>query len=279
VTLVVLPSSSKINEHNLTTFGRLGGGRIVARFLGKRESEHPLVLERSAWILLATGDQGTRHPPVRRLSRRIRADGRFTRIAVWSWSEDRELELWRRRIEAGPPLRFDPEFVRLARGLEEGPAGLAPVFRSIGPEHQLDGHFLYQKRVEKWAQQRLRKDPRHEAALWSLALLSTLRNRPQEADRWFARLQELNPDNHWPPAYRAVVLLADWRPWKARRLLADQPGTLKGHPVVAGLLDLSRLLGGNPMALVDVRRTLPSAIREVEQNLAAEKIRTGSLPP
>jgi hypothetical protein len=93
----VVPGSPDLNEQTLTTYGRLGGGRIEARRLGRNRREHPVVLDRSDWLLLATGDQGTTHPASRELSERIRRDGRFERLAHWPWNSGREVELWRRR--------------------------------------------------------------------------------------------------------------------------------------------------------------------------------------
>ena len=107
--------------------------------------------------------------------------------------------------------------------MEQGPPGLNRVFDSIGAEHQIDGHFLYQGRVRAWALDRLERQPDDRDALWSLALLATLRNRPAEAQGWFARLQALEPDNPWPVAYRATVQLAAWTPWQAERTIAEAP--------------------------------------------------------
>ncbi|MFM9103593.1 MAG: hypothetical protein ACKOPS_20585 [Cyanobium sp.] len=54
------------------------------------------------------------------------------RLAHWPWTQGREVELWRRR--AGVPVEaFDGTFIRLARGMERGPAGLRDVFAQIGP--------------------------------------------------------------------------------------------------------------------------------------------------
>ncbi|HYP03686.1 MAG TPA: 4-amino-4-deoxy-L-arabinose transferase, partial [Cyanobium sp.] len=275
ITLLVVPGSPELNEQNVTSFGLLQGGRILGRRLGRRREEHAAVLEGSEWILLATGDQGTNRPFSRELSHRVRADGRFVKVRRWPWSENREVELWQRRgagpAQGGEPPRFDREFIRLARGMERGPAGLAKVFERIGPEHQLDGHFLYQERVRTWAAQRLEQHPRDADALWSQALLATLRNRPVEAARWYGRLEALQPANPWPAAYRAVVLMAGWNPGEARKVLEATPEAVRRQPVVQGLLDLSRLLSGNPLAAGALRRSLPEAIGAVEQSLGEGK--------
>jgi predicted Zn-dependent protease len=151
--------------------------------------------------------------------------------------------------------------------METGPAGLAKVMSRIGIEHQLDGHFLYQERVKAWAEQQLQKDPNDADALWSLALLATLQNRPQLAQARFGQLQNQQPDNPWPSGYRAVVLLADWQPGTARRLLA-QAATSKNQPVLQGLEDLSRVLSGDLGRLQSLGQTLPAAIDQVKANLA-----------
>ena len=270
ITLLVVPGSPDLNEQTLTTYGRLGGGRIEARRLGRNRREHPVVLERSDWLLLATGDQGTTHPGSRELSERIRRDGRFERLAHWPWNAGRQVELWQRRD--GAPFRhepFDASFIRLARGMERGPAGIRELFDRIGAEHQADGHFLYQQRVAAWARERLRQNPNDRDALWSLALIETLRNRPQAALPWYGRLQELDPASPWPAAYRAVVLLADWRPGSAAHALRETPSSAASHPVNRALFDLSHGLSGHPLSLETLRVSLPEAIAAVKRELIA----------
>ena len=266
-TLLVVPGSPDLNEQTVSYVGRLGGGRIEARRLGRQRHEHPLVLERSSWILLASGDQGTNRPPSRELSLKVRRDGRFARVGSWPWSEGRSVELWQRRGGTAP--RFDPQFIALARGMERGPEGLATLFARIGPEHQLDGHFLYQQRVRAWARQRLQQDSRDSDALWSLALLATLNNRPSEAEGWYTRLSQLQPANPWPAAYRAVVQLADWRPAAAVSGLDQAPAAVRRQPVVSALADLSGVLSGRLWRLGDLRQHLPPAVEEVVKRVQA----------
>jgi 4-amino-4-deoxy-L-arabinose transferase-like glycosyltransferase len=264
-TLLVVPGSPSLNEQNVTTYGRMAGGRIEGRRLGRRRSEHPLVLERAEWLLLASGDQGTNRPGSRELSLRLRADGRFEPVGRWPWSEGRQVELWRRRGQVAPP--FDRDFIRLARGLEQGPGGLAAVFQRIGPEHQLDGHFLYQQRVRRWALARLQRNPDDRDALWSLALLATLNNRPVEAGRWYGRLQDLEPGNPWPAAYRAVVSLADWNPGGAAQALERLPDDLRRQPIPRSLADLSAVLSGRLWRIPPLAGDLPAAIEAVKSEL------------
>lgn len=268
-TLVVLPGHADLNEQNVSTFGRRRAGQIEGRRAGLQRSDHDLVLQRSEWFLLASGDQGTQREPLRELSRRVRRDGRFEKVGQWPWDQGREIELWRRRPGApgGHLETFDRDFIRLARGMETGPAGLAKVFSRIGIEHQLDGQFLYQDRVKAWADQRLHQDPNDADALWSLALLATLQNRPLLAQARFGQLQSEQPDNPWPSGYRAVVLLADWQPGTARRLLGQIPANKK-QPVLQGLEDLSRVLSGDFRSLPSIGKTIPAAIDQVKANLA-----------
>lgn len=267
--LLMVPGSPDLNEQTVTNAGRRAGGRIEARRLGRRHSEHPLVLERSQWVLLASGDQGTNRPASRELSHRLRADGRFERVASQPWSEGREVEIWQRRQADARP--FDQDFIRLARGMERGPAGLKPLFDRIGAEHQLDPHFLYMQRVERWASQRLQQDPADRDALWSQALLATLRNRPLQADGWYARLQKLEPQSAWPATYRAVVLTAAWRPWQARQALGQLAPEQAQQPVPRALKDLTGVLSANPLRIGNLRESLPAAITAVKGELEGER--------
>ncbi len=264
-TLLVVPGSPSLNEQNVTTYGRMDGGRIEGRRLGRRRSEHPLVLERAGWLLLASGDQGTNRPGSRELSLRVRSDGRFEPVGRWPWSEGRQVELWKRRGQAAPP--FDKDFIQLARGLEQGPCGLAAVFERIGPEHQLDGHFLYQQRVRRWALAQLQRHPDDRDALWSLALLATLNNRPVEAGRWYGRLQALEPRNPWPASYRAVVSLADWNPGGASEALNQLPADLRRQPIPRSLAELSAVLSGRLWRVPALAGELPQAIQSVKGQL------------
>jgi len=268
-TLVVLPGHTDLNEQNVSTFGRRNGGQIEGRRAGLQRRDHALVLQRAEWFLLASGDQGTQREPLQELSRRVRRDGRFEKVGQWPWDQGRNIELWRRRSGApgGHRETFDQDFIHLARGMETGPAGLAKVMSRIGIEHQLDGHFLYQERVKGWAEQRLQQNRNDADALWSLALLATLQNRPRLAQARFGQLQSQQPGNPWPSGYRAVVLLADWQPGSARRLLELTPAR-NNQPVLLGLEDLSRVLSGDPGGFRSIGKTLPAAIDQVKANLA-----------
>jgi 4-amino-4-deoxy-L-arabinose transferase-like glycosyltransferase len=275
-TLLVVPGNPQINEQTVTTFGRVAGGRIEGRRLGRARREHNLALERSHWILLATGDQGTNRPFSKELSHRVRADGRFERVQAWPWSEGREVELWKRRSPAGTKT-FDADFIQLARGMERGPSGLEPLFARIGPEHQVDAHFLYQERVRLWALKELAHHPDNADALWTLALVATLRNRPVEAAQWYATLQRLHPTNPWPLAYRSVVLLAGWNPGAAYGALNSSAPGFRREPVLQALEDVSGVLSGRLFRVVSLRDSVPKAIVDVKRRLD-EKRATGTSP-
>ncbi len=266
-TVIVIPTTGDFNQSNVTVFGRSGGGEIVGREIGKREQDHPLVLREAEWLVLATGDQGSHREVSRQLSRQVRSDGRFERLNSWPWNEGRSIELWHRRGDAPPPTRFDRRFIGLARGMEQGPRGLAAVFAAIGAEHQLDGHFLYQERVAHWARRKLRAAPDDRDALWSLALLGVLQNRPMLAAQWFSRLETLEPANPWPAAYRAVVLLAGWRAPQAAAV-AQAAENRHSEPVLKGLADLSSSLSGNLSRIPSLRTSLPAAVDAVRGELS-----------
>ncbi|MCT0217773.1 glycosyltransferase family 39 protein [Synechococcus sp. CS-1329] len=269
-TLTVLPNAPELNEHTATVYGRAGGGQIVARQLGRKRRERQLVLDQAEWVLLTTGQAGMRRKASRELARAIRQDSRFRLVGRWPWSNGNPVELWTRREPVATAARFDRRFIELASGLEQGPAGLAPVFEAIGPQHQLDGHWRYQRRVSDWAQQRLLADPSDREALWALALLAVLHNRPQQADQWFSRLQTLEPGNPWPPAYRSVVLLAGWNPWGAHAV-ASSAARRHQEPVLEALADVSGALLANPFSLQRAFHSLPRATRKLTNQLNKEQ--------
>ena len=267
-TVLLVASRPDFNEHTATVYGRLAGGRIVARQVGRRPGQQEAVLAGGEWLLLATGDQGSGRPSAQELSRAVREDGRFERIRHWPRRDEADLELWRRRSTASLPRTFSQDFQRLAPRLESGPAALAPLFASIGLEHQLDGHRLYQEEVVSWARRRLAANPGDPDALWNLALLATLQNRPETAQRWFGELQHQNPSRPWAATYRAIVLLADWRPWQARAVLDALPADAARDPLIQGLRDLSGLLSGELGRLGRLPQTLPRAVAAVKREVS-----------
>jgi predicted Zn-dependent protease len=103
-----------------------------------------------------------------------------------------------------------------------------------------------------------------------LALIETLRNRPQAALPWYRRLQELDPLSPWPSAYRALVLLADWRPGSAANVLRETPESVASQPVNQALFQLSRGLSGHPLTLESLRVSVPEAIASVKRELIAK---------
>jgi hypothetical protein len=266
-TLLISGSSPDLNEHSLTLLGRQQGGQILVRRLGRNPGEEELALEQGEWWLLASGDQGTTRPSARALSRAVRRDGRYERVQIWPWNKGRQLELWRRRPGVAAPSSFQQRFVALARGLEQGPLGLQPVFAAIGPWHLLDPRFSYQAEVSQWAQAQLRRNSSDRDALWSLALLAVLQNRPQQADHWFARLEQLEGPGHWPSAYRSVVQLAGWHSCGAARVTDTKASDPDAASVMRALRDLSRSLCFDPRGPLALRSSLPAAIQTVSEQL------------
>jgi hypothetical protein len=265
-TLIVVPSTGGLNQHNVSYYGRRGGGQLVGRQLGGDPAPIAAALAGAQLVLLGSGFQGSVGPQVEAFNSAIRHSGRFVLRQSWPKPLGGRFELWVRRPQAPPGPSFSKRFPPLAAGLAQGPAGLAPLFDAIGVEHQLDGHLLYQGQVRQQALTRLASNPNDPQALWSLGLLAVLQNRPLEADRWFARLETLNPASPWPSAYRAVVLNAAWRPWQARAV-ADLGQRRSPNPVLRGLGDLSGLLGGQLWRIGSARQSIPAARQAVEAAL------------
>jgi hypothetical protein len=77
-----------------------------------------------------------------------------------------------------------------------------------------------------------------------------------------------------------VVLLADWRPDRAKQALEQAGANAAELPVHQGLLAVSRVLSGDLRALIGLRTALESASTAVESNLEHSRPRTtGSGPP
>ena len=272
LTVVVVPDERELNEHTVTHTGRKGGGLLVGRHLRAREPEdRQLLRERADWILLGSSPRRRHLRDNQRLSRELEGQASFERLSRVSWNNGHDwLELWHRR--AAPAQSFASAFPALALAAGQGPAGLARLMERIGPEHQLDGHLLYQQQVRTEAMQQLSRNTNDRKALWSLAMLAVLENNRGEAARRFAQLSRLEPTNPWPGTYRSVVLLADWNSCAAAATAHEQlkRAGAAGPPLLA-LRDLSAGLCFRPWRLASAAQSLPAAIQWAEKSLAPAK--------
>ena len=270
-TLIVVPSTPDLNQHNVSYFGRRNGGRLVGRQLGSSKSDVKPVLEKAQWVLLAEGGQGSVRGSAEQLDRAVRASGVFERVETFPRPQGGTYSLWRRDADSVEPVMFQERFPALAAGLSQGPAGLDAVFSSIAVEHMLDGHFLYREPLKRQALRRLETNPSDQEARWTLALLAVLANRPSEAAEQFAALEALLPGNPWPSAYRSVVTLAGWNPWQASSVAAAARQQHGDQPVLVGLDAISSVLGGALWRLPEAVQSLPPAVRAVENSLNGQE--------
>jgi len=266
-TLIVVPSTPDLNQHNVSYYGRRHGGQLVGRQLGGSRGDRQPVLDRATWVLLAEGDQGSVRRSARRLDEAVRRSGRFERIESFPRPAGGSYSLWRRRPQAPLAAGFDQRFPSLATGLSRGPSGLEPLFATVAIEHMLDGHQLYRDKVRRQAQQQLARNPKALDARWSLALLAVLANRPAEAERQFAALEAERPGNPWPSAYRAVVLLAGWNPWRASAVTGAARQRYGDSNLLVALDDLSAVLSGALWRLPAAGSSIPRAVQQVEAEL------------
>ena len=265
-TLIVVPSTSDLNQHNISFYGRRDGGQTVGRQLGGHPGDVLPVLRRAEWVVLAEGQQGSVRRSARRMDRAVRSSGIFQQLQQFPRPKGGSYSLWRRRDDHPPADGFESRFPALAAGLAQGPVGLDPVFSAVAVEHMLDGHFLYRKPVQRQAQERLQADPDDVQARWSLALLAVLANRPGEAASAFADLDEHLPENPWPSAYRIVVLLASAQPWSAASV-AEVAQQRHNNQLIDGLADLSAVLSGRLWRLPSAVQSIPAAVKAVEGEL------------
>ena len=271
VTLIVVPSTPDLNQHNVSYYGRREGGRLVGRQLGSSKSDVKPVLEQAQWVLLAEGGQGSVRDSAETLDRAVRTSGVFVLDETFPRPEGGTYSLWRRRADSMEPVLFQERFPALAAGLSQGPPGLDAVFSSIAVEHMLDGHFLYREPLKKQALRRLANNPSDKEARWTLALLAVLANRPSEAAEQFAALEALLPENPWPSAYRAVVTLAGWNPWGASSVATAARQQHGDQPVLVGLDAISAVLGGALWRLPEAVQSLQPAVRVVENSLNSQE--------
>ena len=269
-TLIVVPSTPDLNQHNVSYYGRRNGGRLVGRQLGGSMDHIRPVLDHASWVLLAEGDQGSVRRSARSVDQAVRESGVFEQVEVFPRPKGGSYSLWKRRVDAEAPAGFEQRFPQLAAGLAKGPAGLDPIFNSVAIEHMLDGHFSYRALLRRAALERLKQDPSNDSARWSLALLAVLTNRPAEAAHHFELLENSNPESPWPSAYRSVVLLAGWNPWSASSVASAGVERHGQHPILVSLESLSAVLGGAIWRLPEAVQSVPAAVSIVEESLNSQ---------
>jgi hypothetical protein len=269
-TLIVVPSTADLNQHNVSYYGRRNGGQVVGRQLGSRRLDRGPVLAQAQWVVLAEGDQGSVRKSARKLDQAVRSSGVFEEVERFPRPGGGSYSLWRRRVTAPAAVGFESRFPRFASGLAAGPQGLDPLFAAVATEHMLDGHFLYRQGARRQALQRLAADPDDLQARWTLALLAVLANRPVDAATHFEALEQAQPANPWPSAYRAVVTLADWNPWRAAAITAAARERHPDQPILIALDDLSAVLAGALWRLPGLVQSLPKAVLQVEADLQAK---------
>ena len=269
-TLFLTASSPQLNENTLTYLGHLNGGNISARRLGRKPGNEELALKSTRYWLLATGDQGTARESAKALSRLVRKDKNYEIIRNWSWSKNRKIELWQRKDLANKIISFDESFINLAKSLETGPKGIINAFNLIEQWHLLDPIFSYQSRVIARSKNVLKLNKYDKEALWSLALVAVLQNKPKEANTWFAKLEELYGKGSWASVYRSFVLFADWNTCKTA-IVADVPNLNEIDNLELTLLeafrDLGRTLCFDIRGAIGVRESVPKAIQKINNYL------------
>ncbi len=266
-TLIVVPSTADLNQHNVSYYGRRQGGQLVGRQLGSSRRDLQPVLDHAQWVLLAEGDQGSVRKSALKLDRAVRDSGVFALVQQFPRPGGDSYSLWRRRSDQAAAPGFAHRFPGLAAGLAAGPEGLDPLFNAVAIEHMLDGHFLYRDRVRREALHRLALDANDLEARWSLALLAVLANRPVEASAQFAVLEQALPASAWPSAYRAVVTLAGWNPWQAAAITSEARRRHGDQPLLIALDDLSAVLAGAIWRLPSAWQSIPQAVQSVETQL------------
>ena len=266
-TVIVVPSTPEINQHNVSYFGRMQGGNVLGRQLGQSIFHIEPVLNYSNWIILAEGDQGSVPPNSMALDRSIRGSSVFVKVREFPRENEGSYSLWRRNTNLFKKKKdFHSRFVELANGMEKGPLGIKYIFDEIAIEHMLDGHFKYKNVVRDYALSKLSYDPENIESLWTLTLISILSNRPSEADLYLKDLEILLPANPWPSSYRSIVNLASWNPWRAS-LIAERAYRRNQNYFLKSLSDISTISRGGFWRIVSASKSVPETIKKVDEAL------------
>ncbi|WP_413677611.1 hypothetical protein [Prochlorococcus sp. MIT 0916] len=265
-TVIVVPSTPEINQHNVSYFGKMQDGNILGRQLGQSLLHIEPVLKYSNWVVLAEGDQGSVSSNSIVLDNAIRDSSLFMMVREFPREKEGSYSLWKRRTISLKQNEFHNRFIELANGMERGPLGIKLIFDEIEIEHMLDGHFKYQSIVRDKALSKISSDPENIESLWSLALLKILSNRPSEADIYLRNLEILLSNNPWPSAYRTIVNLSTWNPWKASSI-ADRAHKRNPHYFLKSLGDTSAIFRGAFWRLKSASNSVPNAIKNIDEVL------------
>ena len=109
-------------------------------------------------------------------------------------------------------------------------------------------------------------NPEDIESLWTLSLLNILSNRPFEADTFLKDLEILLPNNPWPSAYRSIVNLASWNPWKAS-YIAEKANVIHQHYFLQALSDISAVTKGSIWRFPSAFNSVPIAVENVDEIL------------
>ena len=265
-TVIVVPSTPEVNQHNVSYFGRMQDGNILGRQLGQSLFHIRPVLDSSNWIILAEGDQGSVPNNSLVLDKSIRESPFFEKVREFPREKEGSYSLWKRSSNISMKNKFSNRFIELANGMERGPLGIKLIFDEIAIQHMLDGHRKYQTIVRDYALSKLRTNQYNIESLWTLSLLNILSNRPSEADIYLKDLEFLLDDNPWPSAYRSIVNLASWNPWRAS-LVADKAYKKNKNYLLKSLGDISAVFKGDFRRLASTFDSVPKAIKKVEEDI------------
>ena len=263
-TVIVIPSTPDVNQHNVSYMGRMQGGNILGRQLGQSLSHIEPVLEYSNWIILAEGDQGSVPSNSLVLDKSIRDSSVFIKFRTFPREKGGSYSLWKRSSKSLKPKEFHNRFIELAKAMEQGPSGIKLIFDEIAIQHMLDGHFKYQNLVRDKALSKTSSNLENIESLWALSLLNILSNRPSEADTYLKDLELLIPNNPWPSAYRSIVNLASWNPWKAS-FIAEKANIRHQHYFLKALSDISAVCRGAFWRLTSTFNSVPIAVENVDE--------------
>ncbi|KGG12530.1 MULTISPECIES: ArnT family glycosyltransferase [Prochlorococcus] len=266
-TLVVVPSFAELNQHNLSYYGRRNGGNILARQLGRHITDIEPCLNRCNLVLLAEGDLGDDNSvreSAYKLDKAIRDSKIFYKAKEFERVRGGTYSLWMRKSNYKNKSNFANEFATLAKGMENGPAGVKNVFDVIAVEHMIDGHRKYQKVAKLEALKNLKENPKTINSRWTLGLIAILENKPKEADIHFAALEQELINNPWPSAYRTIVNIAGWNPLKAS-YIANKASLKHNNYVLIGLKDASEILSGKVWSIKSAYISIPKAIEYINK--------------
>ncbi len=94
----VLPSTTEINQHNISFYGSIPRFKVFGRQVGTNEKFIPQDINSMDWFLTKTGYQGSIPDAQKIIVNQVENNGQFDLVKTWSLPDDSQLRLYHKKL-------------------------------------------------------------------------------------------------------------------------------------------------------------------------------------